>query len=137
MQHYKPKIVANHSNGRFKGREIDAEALAIRTSTKAQKTNDWTVELDKNTDVPWGHGVTTECALALSDPHGLTVVWVGRCNATLDTSRGMAEACVEGSGAIWDRRIKKQTKIDAAWALLKERHEKSFTPIEKLAAAAE
>lgn len=78
-----------------------------------------------------------QVALAVCNPNGLVVIWIGAANLEGVAGRGCAEACVPGSGDLFDRRVKNKDRKDAAMALLKETHGRQFTALEQLASAAE
>ena len=119
-------------------KRVNEARLAFYVAVRSCADNDWTV------DVRHGGGgaynpysssaVQTECALAVSNPSGLVVVWLARVDANGTTERGAAEACLLGAGDLWDGRVKRQARKDAAWELLKAAWNEHVSAIDQLGA---
>lgn len=124
---------------RLKVRRVDEVRVGEAARKRSLEKRVWCVELDHGGSVAnkYGYPASTECALALSDPNGLTVVWLSRAPANKITMRGAAEACVIGAGPLWDLRVRSKEKIDTAWEVLKRCHSRHWSALEQLGAVAE
>lgn len=138
----KPKVICGLEK-RLKRRSIDEEELATEAKKLAERTNDWAAMVDHGGEVEWDWRRPnaqhySECALAISDPDGLTLVIIGSINASSGvTCRKIAERLVPGSEDLWDRRVKKPARKSRALEVLKQYHTDNFSAMEKLAAAAD
>lgn len=120
---------------RLRERRIDEQAFAGRVAKEARAGNEWSISVINGGSVcnSYGYPASTECALAVSDPNGLAVCWLGRAPANKVTDRGAAEACLSGSGDIFDGRVTRQARIDAAYVFLKTEHARHYPPLTQLA----
>jgi hypothetical protein len=134
------KIVYVGSLGtpRLRVRRIYEDTFAESLARAAIEKNDWQIDVAHGGDVcnSYGYPAKTECALVVADPNGCTVCWLGRAPANKVTYRGAAEACLAGSGDIFDGRVKRQARIDATWDRLKHEHARYFSALEQLGAVA-
>lgn len=123
-------------------RRIDAERLGAYVSKRAAADRKWRIELDAG-----GGDINTETAVAVSDPDGLTVVWIGRTRGDAE-DRVRAESALPGSAAVLGLVNRRDARVvlgragqglDALdpWDYIKAEHAKHWSPIEKLAAQAE
>lgn len=112
-------------------RRVDAEGLGARVSKRAAADRKWQIELD----VGCGD-INTETAVAVSDPDGLTVVWIGRARDDA-SDRVRAERALPGSAAALGLVKRRAAQMHDPWDLIKAEHAKHWTPLEKLAAQAE
>ena len=138
----KPKVLLKLEK-RLKRRNINEQKLAQLTPKQALAEKDWVARTKHggNVEYDWRRtnlSALTECAVAISDPEGLTLVIVNACDAFGPVSdRKIASSCVPGSEDLWDRRIKKESRRASAWEELKQVHAENFSAMEKLAATAD
>jgi len=136
-------------DNRLKLRSVDEVKFGETVSDLAHRTEKWqtavthggtTVQANYYTRV---RDITmTEIALAVSDPMGLTVVWLSTCDSVYITDRRIAYVCLksnlsllgEGVLDIYDNRVTRKDRLDKAWEILRAEHARRFSPMEKLAA---
>lgn len=104
---------------------------------RAAKTNDWVFQAYKAEAVTESDNFTAngQVALAACDPFGVAVIWVSVANVLSVSGRGCAEACIYGAGDLFDRRIRRKERINAAIDVIKAAHRRAFSPLEQLGAA--
>jgi len=129
---------------RLTKRRVDEIKLAKSVSEYALTSGAWRTatahggEVDakrfyRRQDIP-----NAEVAIAVSDPMGLTVVWIGLARADVCTDRTIASVIFSDDPIfdIYDKRVTKLQRLDFAWERLKAEHAYHFSPIEKLASMA-
>lgn len=123
---------------RLRARRVDEESCAIRAKERALEKGDWVALVDHGGGVAnsYNYPAETECVLALSDPLGNVVCWVGRAPANKVTDRGAAKACVRGAGDLFDDRIKNEERLGRAFEALKRRHREVIPEMMVIADAA-
>lgn len=129
-------IDKTRSSYRLRVRRVDEDFAARITVRKARKTGEWAAEVRHGGDVANKYPALTECALAVANPSGVVVVWLTRAQANKVTERGAAEACLTGSGALWDGRVTRQERRDDAWAAIKAAFAEEMPIVDQLAALA-
>lgn len=116
-------IILNTPGTRLRIRRVDEHSLAEKVAADAEKG--WRALCTNGGAVAncYGYRADTEAALAVRDPQGRVVVWMARLAANKVTSCGSANACLPGTGAIWDGRIPTGSPREAAaWAVIKAAH---------------
>lgn len=78
-----------------------------------------------------------EFALVITDPQGFTSVFLSSTNVHAPSPATLADLCVPGARDLWDRRIKKQERKDAATIALRDAHNNQFSALERLGAVAD
>lgn len=123
---------------RLRARRVCEENVAAHAARKAAAQDDWYATVRHGGDVAnaYKYPAETECVLAISDPFGNVALWTGRKRANGVTCRGAAEACLEGTGPLFDERIKNPSLREAAMQLLKDEHARAFPPMLVIAQAA-
>lgn len=143
-----PKIVSK-LRSRLTDFRVDEIALARSVSVKAATSGEWQTatncggQISSRERRQLGKAPLTEVALAVSDPHGLTVVWLDSCDGYGVTPRKAAASILAGDGrdhlcaalAIFDRRVKSKERKQAGWEHLRSLHDAHFSAMEKLASA--
>ena len=123
---------------RLRVRRLDEHAIAQATLARAKERGclHYTVHHGGTVANAYKYKADTETAVAVSD--GVScVVWLSRVAANKATDRGAAESCIPGSGDLWDGRVADGERRSAARNALLLAFEAAFTPLERLAAAAE
>ncbi|MCI0557539.1 MAG: hypothetical protein MN733_03510 [Nitrososphaera sp.] len=131
---------ADHFEGRrLIARRIDEDSLAKNTATKAKDSGEWQYKAIHGGDVcnSYGYPAETECGLAISDPYGNCVVWVGRAPANKVTLRKAADRCLYPAGDLFDKRIKNQDRLEFTRKVMKKIHSSYWSDLEILASAAD
>ena len=147
QQTLKPKII-NRAKDRLQKRRVKVQDLAYVTSATAIAETRWETLVDFGGEISneeylrLGKAPPTEVALAVSNPDGLTVVWVSTCEAISITPRKIARACLKANEGypvldLFDRRVKREERKEKAWEALRALHSASWSPMEQLAAAAD
>ena len=124
---------------------VDETALAERVASSAMKCKEWKASTDFGGSLSAveyrrvGKAPLTEVALAISDPSGLTVVFVDSCEGYAVTQRKIAMNCIPGTCGIdvFDKRVKNRARLGKGWEALRSLHESNFSAMEKLASAAD
>ena len=130
-------LVRPFEGRRLRVRRVDENWLAERVAERATEIDDWVFEVEHGGAVAncYGFPAETECALAVSDPFGVVVLWTARAPANKVTERGAAEACVSGAGDLFDKRVGSERK-SLARDLLVQRHRFLVPAMEVIALAA-
>ena len=118
---------------------VDPTAMATLVGERAKALNEWTIAISvgDDYDTAWASHRMLECCVAVANPLGLGVVWLGRISY-LDR-RSMitaADACLAGAGDIWDSRLGAERQ-QRAWTAIQTAHADHWNPLETLAAMAE
>jgi len=123
---------------RLRTRRVDEEAHANYVAQRARETDSWQVDVDHGGGVAnsYGFPANTECVLALSDPFGIVTLWTGRTRANGVTLRSAAEACFQGSGDLFDLRIKSPERRQLVFSKLMEKHRQEVPAMVVIAVAA-
>jgi len=123
------------SDRRLRVRRVNEESLARYVAAEARKDDTWVVDVRHGGTVAnaYGYPAETECALAVASPAGLVIVWLARASANATTERGAAEACLLGAGDLWDGRVKREERKDAAWELIKATFAEEMPVVDQLA----
>lgn len=132
-------IAADEFTGRrLRARRVDEDYFARWTAERAEEVSDWVFDVNHGGDVcnSYGYRAETECVLAVSDPFGNVVFWVGRADANKITKRKAAEACLPGAGDLFDERVKSDDRKETARRLLIQEHETYFPAMMVIASAA-
>lgn len=112
-------------------RRIDVEAFGRSARNKALGQKKWVIDLHEGTGE-----YQTEVAVAVADPDGLTVVWIGRTSGTAEHG-AMANHALFGSSPALGYGANVQYAADASWQTVKAEHAKHWSPLERLARQAE
>jgi hypothetical protein len=106
---------------RLRARRVDAEGIAKATEASAMREGRWIVNAEHGGGVggSYNYPAETECAVAVSDPSGITVVWCNRRSARSVTERLACLACLPEAAPIFDKRVKDQSKRELALELVK------------------
>jgi len=137
----KIKAVVPFVGRRLRVRYCDAEWFANYVSERAIKRGDWVIDVMDGGGVcnSYGWPAETECVLAISNPQGYTAYWTGRAPANKITSTGAAAACLphkfEAIADLFDGRVRRPERIEAARKLARELHLRSFGMLGSIAAA--
>lgn len=124
---------------RLRARRVDEESLSRYIATLGKRSDDgWIANVIHGGRVAnaYKYPADTECALAVSNPAGIVVVWLTRTHARGVTLRGAAKACLRGAGDLWDGRVNQERKDDA-WVLLKSAFTEAMPIVDQLAALVE
>ncbi len=114
---------------RLRVRRVNEHALAAETRQKAIRTGSWAIRCRHGGSVAnaYKYPADTEAVLAVSNPAGLTVVWMARLPANKVTLAGSANACLSGSRALFDKRYG-EAAAEAVWENIKALHRLVFPP---------
>lgn len=132
------KFRSKFTRARLRVRRVDEISWAQSVAEQALESDDWFADVIHGGGVAnaYGYPAETECVLALSDPFGNVIVWCARAPANSVTERGAAEACVAGSGALFDGRVRSCLRKQEALQILQEEHHAVFPPMLVIASAA-
>ena len=130
-------IVNPFTGRRLRARRVDEDRIIASIAERAIRTDDWQFEVHHGGNVAnsYGYPAETECVLVVSDPFGIVVLWAGRASANKVTERGAAEACLSGSGDLFDQRIGSERRKDTR-ELLMQKHRFVVPEMEVIAIAA-
>jgi len=122
---------------RLRARRVNELSFIEQIAAQAKKEDQWVADIEHGGDVAKSYSfpASTECVLAISDPFGIVVYWTARVRANGVTNRGAAEACLEGSGILFDKRTKSSECKELALAWLKEAHRQVVPDMVVLAVA--
>ena len=117
-------------------RRLDATCHAEFTSAKARRDKKWIATWEHGGTVAnaYNYPAATEVVIIVSDPNGLTVVWCGRASAKhISGCSACSDVGLFGAYDLFDKRVKRESRINAAWDFLKREHAQLWSPLEKLA----
>ena len=131
------RFASRFEGRRLRVRRVDEDSFAGRVAERAIEEDTWVADVTHGGDVAnaYRYPAETECVLAISDPFGNVVVWTGRAPANKVTLRGAAEACLGGSGDLFDLRIKSEDRRTEALKILKDLHNKHVPAMLVIASA--
>ena len=111
---------------RLRARRVDEDYFAESVSQRAQKQNEWVVDVEHGGGVAnaYKYPAETECVLAVSDPFGIVVYWTARTRANMVTYRGAALACLAVAADLFDERVKSVERKQEVLDLLKDAHQR-------------
>ena len=123
---------------RLRARPVLEHTLGERVRALAIETGEWQADVSVGGSVrnAYKFPAYTEVALAISDPTGLTLVFlaIARCNGGCSESKA-AGACVAGAGPYFDGRVKDPMVLDQSLRALQAAHGTHFSPLARFGAA--